>query len=63
MTTTLTEMDEKPEGQRPTSGQRVAEPAAYLAVHSAIRWHLDSSKTLLQRFGGPALRLEPSDHA
>ena len=30
MTTTLAEMGEKPKGQRPMSGQRVAEPAAYL---------------------------------
>lgn len=25
-------MDEQPEGQRPTSAQRVTEPAAYLAL-------------------------------
>ena len=38
MTTILTEMGEKPEGQRPTSGRRVAEPAAYLTV---IRGYAD----------------------
>jgi hypothetical protein len=27
-------MGEQPEGQRPTSGQKVTKPAAYLAVHS-----------------------------
>src|SRR5271157_4491745 len=26
-------MGEKPEGQRPTSGRRVTEPAAYLTIH------------------------------
>ena len=37
MTTTLTEMGEKPVGLRPTSGHRVAEPAAYLTAQASAQ--------------------------
>ena len=30
----------------------------FVDLHSVIRWHLDSSKNVLRRFGGVALRLE-----